>query len=431
MKNPLRYIGDTFLSDKLDFRVRLFNVLAMAGVMAGLIMGAINAINGGGIRSVITGIGAASLSFALIYYAYKSGRYQLCYLITIVVIFLGYFPMLFFQMGGYHGGKIAFFIFAIVYTAYMLEGKTVWIVTTFQLFFYTGVFVYAYVHPDSVTRFPSETGYLIDSVSNFLFVSIALSLTLITHLRMYNRQQRKLDEQNDLLTQISRGKTEFLANTSHEMRTPLTVISVNVQKVMAILEDMGETVKDPEAAELLTDAQSEIMRLARMVGGMLTLASISENTEKSKADLGTLLRSAADMLWLLLQKRGNRLETEIDEGLTVFADADLLSQVVVNLIQNAHAHTENDVIRLRAARDGGVITVTVRDNGSGISPNLLPRVFDRGATDGAGTGYGLSLCKMAVESHGGEIWIESEPGKGTTVHFTLPVYEGQYGGDAA
>jgi signal transduction histidine kinase len=73
------------------------------------------------------------------------------------------------------------------------------------------------------------------------------------------------------------------------------------------------------------------------------------------------------------------------------------------------------------------IIITVRDTGIGISSEILPRVFERGvSTDG--TGYGLYLCKTIVESHGGKIWIESEPGNGATIYYTLPVYEGQFGG---
>jgi len=188
---------------------------------------------------------------------------------------------------------------------------------------------------------------------------------------------------------------------------------------------MDDVIKDPEAETMLQNAQSEIMRLSRMVDGMLTLASISDGTEKRKTDFSALAQSAADMLLIHLQERGNTLETHIDEALLVFADPDLLSQVIVNLIQNAHKHTENGKVALDASCGDGKITVTVRDDGSGIAPELLPRVFERGVSDGGGKGLGLDFCKTVVESHGGAIWIESNPGKGTVVYFTLPAYEGQ------
>lgn len=232
----------------------------------------------------------------------------------------------------------------------------------------------------------------------------------------------------EILEQMSRQKTEFLSNVSHEMRTPLTVISVDIQTAAGILKHTDEAMNIPEAVELLTDAQEEIIRLAKMVGGMLTLASLSESAEKSKLDLAVILHSATDSLRLIVDKRGNKLETEIGGELLVFGNADLLSQVAINLIQNANAHTENGVIRLCAMRESVQITVTVSDNGSGITPELLPHVFERGVSEG-GTGFGLYLCKTAVDAHSGEMGIVSELGKGTTVTFTLPVYQGQYGGD--
>ena len=259
---------------------------------------------------------------------------------------------------------------------------------------------------------------------------MVLGICMFIHFRLYNDQQRKLDEQNELLSKANISKTEFLANTSHEMRTPLTVISVNIQTVADILEDMGNEMKDPSAIKLLQNAQGEIMRLARMVGGMLALASASEGADKGKIDISALLGDVGNMLQLTLQSRGNTLVTEgITDELIVFGDADLLSQVAINLIQNANTHTENDHITLGVDGSGGEITVTIRDNGTGSAPELLPCVCERGVSEG-GTGFGLYLCKTVVESHGGRIWIESERGVGTTVFFTIPAYEGQYGGGA-
>lgn len=262
----------------------------------------------------------------------------------------------------------------------------------------------------------------------FVSVSAVLGTMLYLHFRLYNEQQKKLDEQNHLLERSSRAKTEFLSNTSHEMRTPLTVISVNVQTVEEILEDMCETLIDGEAAELLRNAQQEIMRLSRMVGGMLTLASMSETTDKQAVDLTTMLRGSAEMFSLHLQKRGNLVTSKIEGGLQVFGNADLLAQVMANLLQNASAYTRQGEVTLKAEKSGSEVLVTVRDTGDGISAELLPHVFERGISTG-GTGFGLYLCKTVVESHGGRIWIESEQGSGTVVILALPAYEGQFGGE--
>jgi len=434
MKNIAMRFLNTYFGPALDLRVRLFNILAAVGVLASLISALSAGINGEGALNVAICLFAGAIAAALLVFAARSGRYQLCYAVTIVFVFFLIFPFIFFVGGGYNSAMPYYFVFAILFTIFMLDGKRALILAAVLLALYNGLYLIAMRFPSTVTPLPTLRAEVTDKIVGLVTVSVALGLTMYAQVSLYRGQQCKLDEQNAILAQTSRAKTEFLANASHEMRTPLTVISVNVQTVMGILKHMDDAVKDPEAAQLLTDAQSEIMRLSRMVGGMLTLNSVNERAEKNKADLSALLNSTADMLRLLLAKRGNELETEISEGLTVFGDTDLLSQVAVNLIQNAQAHTQNDVIRLRSMRDGRTITVTVSDNGSGIAPELLPHVFERGVSgkdgDGGGTGFGLFLCRTVVESHGGRIWIESEPGKGTAAHFTLPVYEGQYGGEA-
>lgn len=108
----------------------------------------------------------------------------------------------------------------------------------------------------------------------------------------------------------------------------------------------------------------------------------------------------------------------------VDGNADMLVQVVVNLLSNANAHTNGDAITLAARSGAGEITVAVSDNGGGIPAWLLPHVFERYRTDGEnrGTGLGLPICKDIVEKHGGKIAIDSVEGGGTSVQFTLPLH---------
>ncbi len=261
------------------------------------------------------------------------------------------------------------------------------------------------------------------------------AITLTMHFRRTEQEltvaqikQQEISEHNAMLKRVSNMKTEFLANTSHEMRTPLTVMSVGIQTAAEILSDGEMTPENKETIALLNDAQSEIIRLSRMVGGMLSLNSLRAGTEKMRFDFSQVLKNTSDMLGLILSKRANKIQTDIEDNLILYGDTDLLAQALINIIQNANAHTTSDTIILSAKLQDDKISVCISDNGSGIAPELLPHVFERGVSDG-GTGVGLYLCKTIVQSHGGDIWIESEPGKGTQVHFTLPIYEGQYGGD--
>ncbi len=422
-----RWFYDAFFSPWLELRIRLFHVLAMGGTLISFSVFVLGIVNRAGTVNAIATAVSTALSFSLLMYSQRSGRYQLCYMVTVMGIFIGLFTTLFFSADGYRAGMPLYFLFAVVFTIFMLEGKKAIFFSVVEVLLYVSLCILAYLRPELVNHYASEREIVTNVIINFLLVSVVLGICLYLHFRMYNEQQRRLDEQNAVLEQANRTKTEFLANASHEMRTPLTVTSVNVQTVIEILEDMGERVDDPEAEELLKNAQGEIMRLSRMVGGMLTLASMSESTDRQKLDFSSLVQSSVEMLRLNLSKRGNTMETDIEAGLDVFGNADLLAQVLTNLLQNAGTHTENGTVAVSAKRKGSTITVTVRDTGVGIAPELLPRVFERGVSTG-GTGFGLYLCKTVVESHGGRIWVDSEVGKGAAVHYTLPFYEGQLGG---
>ncbi|MDR1049564.1 MAG: HAMP domain-containing histidine kinase [Deltaproteobacteria bacterium] len=416
----------TFFDPGLDLRVRLFNILGVSGMVVSLITGTISIVTSAGMLSVASNYSLTFFAYIVIRYSRATGRHLGCYYITIVTVFFIFFPILFLGAGGFKSGMPCFFVFAVVFTVFMLEGAAAVVLPAAELILYSGLCLAAYLRPGVIRfYFDNELDLVTDVVSAFVLVSVILGVCVVLHMRLYTRQKRELDERNEILAQASMAKTQFLSNASHDMRTPLTVISVNVQTVMETLRKID--VGDQEAHELLQNSQNEIMRLARMVRGMLTLASMSENTEKKIVDLSLMLRSGAETLRLNFRKNENELEIDVADNLTIFGNADLMAQVTTNILQNANNHTMGGRISVGARREGGRVLVELADTGSGIDPELLPHVFKRGVSD-KGTGLGLSLCKTVVESHGGMIWIASRLGEGTTVSFTLPQHESQLGG---
>ena len=131
----------------------------------------------------------------------------------------------------------------------------------------------------------------------------------------------------------------------------------------------------------------------------------------------------------MLKKNKNRLTLSVPEDLPeVYANANEITQVVLNLITNSNNHTEGGEIAIGLKAERGELVVTVSDTGTGILPEFLPRVFERGVTDGGGAGIGLNICRQIIEAHGGEVGIESNRTGGTTVWFTLPtMQEGESG----
>lgn len=416
-----------FFREEIDFHARNFNLLALAGISVSFCIGT-GALFTDGWRASAACYFLCLFAVVLLFYSSRTEKYRRCYYMTIGVIFLVGFSMIFFLGGGYLGGMPLFFVFAVVFTAFLLEGYELAALIAVELTVYSVDIVLAWRFPQWVIWHQNTAETAMDILICTILASLSLSASAYLQVKQYRMQQFKLDQQNTILSQMNRNKTEFLANASHEMRTPLTVVSVNIQLVMELLKRMDGRSKDPEEVGLLADAQAEIMRLARMVDGMLALnasGGISSHADRTRADLSGLLENVVDMMQLVVSGHGNELRTDIQEDIIVFGNMDLLTQVMMNLIQNADQHTRNGGIWLYAKEDGGKIVVTVGDNGSGISPELLPYVFERGVSDG-GTGFGLFLCKTAVESHGGTIRITSKPGKGTEVIITLPVYQGQF-----
>ena len=235
--------------------------------------------------------------------------------------------------------------------------------------------------------------------------------------------EQKLAVENAALEDLNRMKTEFLGNVSHELKTPLTVVSGHAQLLGAQL--VGE--KMAVARDKSRIISSEADRLALMVGQVLDVTRIEENrltVDKRPCHIDELIYNAVEMHFPILNKAGNRLEIHAELDLPVVAcDPGRITQVLVNLIANALRHTEQGEVTIAAKERNGFMDVSVSDTGAGISPDELSHLFIRyrPGSGETGTGLGLYICKYLVEEHGGNIRVESALGKGTAFTFSLPL----------
>ncbi|SCL91833.1 sensor histidine kinase [Sporanaerobacter sp. PP17-6a] len=242
--------------------------------------------------------------------------------------------------------------------------------------------------------------------------------------------EQKLVAEKAALESLDRMKTEFLGNISHELKTPLAVISGYAQNAeRQLLASPPETA---DAAGKMKVISSEAKRLGLMVGQILDITRIEEgrmNIETKVCGADELINVAISTYYPMLNKNNNRLEVQIEEGLPdVLADPVRVSQVLANLISNAVRFTADGKITVSAKEEGNFVAIRVADTGTGIIRELLPFIFDRyvtkqksGSGQDTGTGLGLYICRHIVEAHGGTISVESEEGKGTTFRFTIPV----------
>lgn len=226
--------------------------------------------------------------------------------------------------------------------------------------------------------------------------------------------------ETELLTELNRVKNQSYAELSHEMKTPLTVITVNAQLAAMTLES-GEL--DEETITDIKIISKEASRLTQMVTSLATLGQLQGSGVGHRLlSLDALVKTTARTCQALAMRYGNTLTVDAEPNLPqMLGNADHLAQVMINLISNANRHTRNGSIAISVKTRADWLEVSVTDNGEGIASELLPHVFDRFCRGDQGdTGLGLFICKKIMDEHGGKIGIESETGTGTRVWFRLP-----------
>lgn len=222
-------------------------------------------------------------------------------------------------------------------------------------------------------------------------------------------------------------RREFVANVSHELRTPLTYLQGYTE---AILDGLAaDPTEEKKYLEIILD---ETLRLRRLVSDLLDLSRIEAGQlvlEKGEVDVAELCRQVAEKVRPLAEEKGVRLELAVPASLPpAWGSADRLQQVLINLLDNALRHTPGGGrVSVCGEERDGMLALSVRDTGPGIPPEDLPYIFERfykvekaRTRTTAGTGIGLAIVKGVVEAHGGRVWAESTPGRGTTFTFTLP-----------
>lgn len=217
-------------------------------------------------------------------------------------------------------------------------------------------------------------------------------------------------------------RRDMLADISHELRTPITVIQGNV-------EGMLDGVYPADEARLKSIIE-ETQILSRLVDDLRTLAlaeSGALHLKHEPTNLVGLMREALSGFETQTKEKDIRIELALADGEDARVDPQRIREVLTNLLSNAVRYTPHGgAIHVRITEAGfgdeRIVTISIADSGPGIEPDMLPHVFDRfyKSSDSGGMGLGLSIAKYLVEAHNGKIWAESELGKGTKITFSFP-----------
>lgn len=243
----------------------------------------------------------------------------------------------------------------------------------------------------------------------------------------FNQMAEQLQDADRKQRELEHLRRDLVAWASHDLQTPLT-------SVRAILEALSDGVVDePETVKrYLNTAQRDVLSLSALIDDLFQMSQLDAGgfpLNRAPSSLGDLVSDTLESFSELADRERIKLDGRIDAGVDpVFMDTQAIGRVLNNLIGNALRHTPSGgAIEVHARRTGEGVQVSVRDTGEGIRAEDLPHVFERfyrgeksrnRGTGGAG--LGLAIARGIVRAHGGEIWVNSEPGKGTQFTFNLP-----------
>jgi len=236
---------------------------------------------------------------------------------------------------------------------------------------------------------------------------------------------------------LTRLKNDFIATVSHELKTPLSSMRVLVDTLLE-----GKQQGQEQTREYLQLVARENERLSRLIDNFLTFSRMERNKrtfEFEDVEPAEVIEAAVEATRGKFEPDGRRLEVEIAPGLpAVAADRDALVTVLMNLLDNAHKYSGKDGhVALRAYEADGEVCFEVQDNGIGMTPGVVRKIFNRFyqadrnlSRTAGGCGLGLSIVKFIVDAHGGSIDVKSQPGKGSTFTVRLPTAAAAPGAEA-
>lgn len=256
-----------------------------------------------------------------------------------------------------------------------------------------------------------------------------ISSPIVSEFNSHEQELKKSEDEKNVLMEVNKMKTTFLSDAAHELKTPLMAMSGFAQTAeIAVLSGEDKEV----VQQKLKNLSAEANRMAVMVTQILDATRIEEGRmvlEKKLYHLDEIIHETVGTYFPILNKNHNKLNVRIPMDMPkVLVDKARFQRVIVNLVSNALKHTVNGVITISASvsEDEKMITVSIKDTGCGIPEDALPHIWDRyykGKNSETGTGLGLYIAKFIVESHDGEIDVESKVNEGTKFTIHLPVME--------
>ena len=427
-----------YFDKTLDVRVQIFNLLAVIGIIGGIFVAVAAVFLRESIGAFVINILGSAMSYIVMRNAEKKKNYHFYSWVYVLAAFFIFFPLLFFFCGGYRSGAAYIFVIAFVFTGILLEKRERNAALILEFILYILCCLVAYYRSEMTVALSSDFQYIFISLLNFTVTSAVLLVALLMRTRIFYSKQEQVQELNreltaraETLARYDQMKSDFLATVAHEINTPLAVIAASSNDTLDLLSEF------PLNVDEITENQIIIERRIKLIDNILldlmdTVAIENGRLSLSRqfVSLNELLKSTCDTQFKSLDANNNKITYELQSGLQeIWADPPRIEQVMINLLSNAVRFTKDGTITIKLMREEKKQIVSVTDTGEGMDEEMARVVLRQYVSTKADYwrhGIGLYICRRIIIAHGGEIWIDSEKGRGTTISFSLseePEYE--------
>ena len=411
MKNYLTKLRELIVPEGSEIQVAAFNILAVCGMIVSAVVALYNLLFGFRLQPFFECLSGVFISLALIIYTRKTGNYKRAMVLTVLIIFIGLFTVIYLDSGGLYAGVPFFVGFADVFKAFLLNGVTMAVLVIFELAWYAALSLHTYYNPMSVKMNASKEVFIMDAIVCETIVSISLAVTMYFQIRVYRKNQLKLNEAILAAKEANKAKSDFLAKMSHDIRTPLNTM-------MAMNEMIVTNTSSAKIREWVNDSNVSGKILLSLIDDMLDLTKI-EVGKMNLLDQPINVRHFFDETVMMWQphadKAGLDFDHKIDDSVPgyLLGDADIIRKIINNLLSNAIKYTKKGKVSLNVGWKGDLI-IEVGDTGVGIAPEFVEKIFkpfERGVQEiykeTSGSGLGLAIVKDLVDAMEGSVSCES------------------------
>ncbi len=428
IKKRINEIRDYVFAEKENFPLehRIFLYAIVVGIGLSIFGGIVNYILAPSPIVVIIPL-LLSAILIIIYYFVRFKKIFTPFSTPIIVVALLGISTIWIFNGGINGSNFMPAFIILILGILVVPVKTKKYIIILFIALNTIILLIQFYRPDLIVNFPNETDRWIDYIITLIYSSYFIYLIIMFVHKDYTLERLNVERSEIRLHQLNADKDRFISILGHDLKSPFNNL-LGLSEVLT--EDISKLDKDKIeilANQIHTTAQNtynlleDILKWARTQQGRIPFKPQILNFRDICIDIFNILSPNANA-------KNIAINYSAPDNINIFADIDMLKTVIRNLVSNAIKFTNNGgAINISAEQTASNVTISVSDNGMGIEPDDITKLFNisevlstKGTAGEKGTGLGLLFCKEFVEKHGGKIWVESEVGKGSDFKFTLP-----------